>query len=83
MTLTLVGKPDCHLCHVMADVVRRVIADGIPLREADVRENPEWHRLYRHDIPVLLWEGAEIARHRIGEQELREKLAGLGIATRT
>ena len=81
--LTIVGKPDCHLCHEMAEVVRRVIGDVIGLVEADVRENAEWHRLYRYEIPVLLWNGREIARHRVGEQQLRELLAGLGVVIRT
>lgn len=81
--LTLIGKPDCHLCHEMADVVRRVIGDGVGLDEADVRANPEWLRQYRYEIPVLLWNGTEIARHRVGEHELRARLADLGVATRT
>ena len=77
MKLTILGKPDCHLCHEMAEVVRRVVDGRAELVEADVRSDPEWHRLYRYEIPVLLCDGQEIARHRIGEQELREKLAPL------
>jgi hypothetical protein len=77
VTLTIVGKPDCHLCHEMADVVRRTTEGRIELVEADVRANPEWMRLYRYEIPVLLWNGQEIARHRISEDELRRKLVSL------
>ena len=80
--LTLLGKPDCHLCHEMAAVVRRVLGDGALLEEADVRSNPEWDRLYRREIPVLLWDGREIARHRTDEAALRETLAGLGVPIR-
>lgn len=81
--LTILGKPGCHLCHEMADVVRRVIGEGAELEEADVRTNPEWLRLYRYEIPVLLWNGREIARHHVEEEQLRETLAGLGVAIRT
>jgi len=81
--LTLIGKPDCHLCDEMAEVVRRVIGEGAELVKADVRDDPEWLRLYRYEIPVLLYDGREIARHRVGEPELREMLAGLGVAIRT
>ena len=79
MTLVLLGKPDCKLCHEMADVVRRVIGTKIELQEKDVRSDPEWQRLYRHDIPVLLGDGQEIARHRVDEADLRSRLQQLGL----
>lgn len=79
----MLGKPDCHLCHEMADVVRRVIGPEVTLVEADVRSNPEWMRQYRYEIPILLCDGNEIARHRIDEADLRAKLASAGWATRT
>lgn len=77
MTLTLLSKPDCHLCHVMADVVHAVLGERIVLVLEDVRSRPEWSG-YRQEIPVLLWEGREVVRHRATEGELREKLAALG-----
>ena len=77
--LTLLGTAECKLCHEMADVVRRVAGGAVTLVEADVRSDPEWHRLYRYEIPVLLFEGREVVRHRIGEAELRERLAQLGL----
>ena len=73
----MLGKPDCHLCHEMADVVRRVIGPETTLVEADVRSDPEWLRHYRYEIPVLLCDGQEIARHRVSEDDLRAKLAAL------
>jgi hypothetical protein len=76
--LTLIGKPDCHLCHEMASVVRKVIGPEVELVEADVRSDPEWLRLYRREIPVLLaGDGRELARHRVDEPAFREILAGL------
>ena len=73
--LTLLGKPDCHLCHEMAAVVRRVLGEiGGRLVERDVREDPELEKRYRLEIPVLLREGRELARHRVTEAELRERL---------
>ena len=81
--LTVLGKPDCHLCHVMADVVRRAIAGlDATLVERDVRDDPDTHVRYRYDIPVLLLGGTELARHRVDESDLRARLLSLGIARR-
>ena len=74
-TLTLLGKPDCHLCHQMHEVVARVAGDyGLTVVERDVRDDPETRRRYLLEIPVLLLADAELARHRIAEDELRRRL---------
>jgi hypothetical protein len=81
--LTVLGKPDCHLCHVMADAVRAAIAGlHATLVERDVREDPETFARYRYDIPVLLFGGRELARHRVDEAGLRTRLIALGVAVR-
>jgi hypothetical protein len=75
----LVGKPDCHLCHVMEEVVSPVLAArGIPLVVRDVRDDPDLLRRYRNDIPVLLAGDIELARHRVTRDELVARLAALG-----
>jgi hypothetical protein len=78
-TLTLLGKPDCRLCHEMRAVVERVLVEGdVPLVERDVREDPELERRYRLEIPVLIWGDREVARHKVTEPELRRRLSELG-----
>ena len=73
--LILVGKPGCHLCEVMRDVVAPVAAEmGLTLVERDVRSDPELDELYRNDIPVLLLGGREVARHRVSPEDLRARL---------
>ena len=60
----------------MAAVVERILAEcGGRLVQRDVAEDPELARRYRLEIPVLLWEGREVARHRITEAELRRRLS--------
>lgn len=77
MTLTLLGKPDCHLCHVMEAEIAPLLAErGVPLVVRDVREDPELLLRYRFEIPVLLADGVEIARHRITRAELVARLDG-------
>ena len=78
--LTLLGKPDCHLCHEMRRVVERVAADaGLALVERDIAEDPELADRYRLEIPVLLLAGEEVARHRVTEAALRERLRRAGV----
>lgn len=80
--LTLLGKPDCHLCHEMRLVVERVLADGGPaLIVRDISEDPALEERYRLDIPVLLLDGRELARHRVTEEAFRERLRSAGVAT--
>lgn len=74
--MTLVGKPGCHLCEEMRTVVERVLNGGpLELRELNVLEHPDLEARYVFEIPVLLLEGAEIARYRVTEADLRQRLA--------
>jgi hypothetical protein len=78
LVLTLVGKPDCHLCQDMKALVERVApAFAATIVEKDVRDDPDLERRYVFEIPVLLVGPREIARHRIDEAELRRRLAEL------
>jgi hypothetical protein len=73
--LVLLGKPGCHLCEVMHGVAAPVAAElGLALTERDIRSDAELDALYRHDIPVLLLDGREVARHRVSAEDLRARL---------
>jgi hypothetical protein len=62
----------------MRDVVSPLAEEiGLVLDERDVRSDPEWHELYRNDIPILLLEGREVARHRVTAEGLRARLREL------
>lgn len=76
--LVLLSKPGCHLCKEMKAAVLPVLDElGLGLVERDVRDDPEDRRLYATEIPVLLWDGAVVARHRITADALRSRLAEL------
>ena len=48
---------------------------GLGVLERDVRDDPEAESRYLFEIPVLLLGAEEIARHRITEEALRQRLA--------
>jgi hypothetical protein len=59
----------------MRGVVERVLAQrGGVVVERNVHDDPELLRRYRFDIPVLLLGERELARHRVTEAALLERL---------
>lgn len=79
-SLTLLSRPDCHLCHEMRTLVERLIRDmPLELVERNIEEDETLLRRYALLIPVLVLGDAEVARHRISEAELRSRLSELGL----
>ena len=75
--LTLYTRPGCHLCNTMKAVVQRVRRQqAFKLTELDVSADPALERRYGRDVPVLLIDGVEVARHRLDETELTRRLRG-------
>jgi glutaredoxin len=64
--LTLYTKPQCGLCDEVKDVIdeaRARIAFELDVR--NILEDAADYDRYKHDIPVVLLNGREIARHRM------------------
>ncbi len=80
VTLTLLGKPGCHLCADAKLVVDRVTAelaaDGrrVQVIERSILDDPELEREYHDDIPVVLIEGAFHGKWRLDPTRLRADL---------
>lgn len=75
------SKPGCHLCDVMKDVIHRVIDDhpaGLSLEEIDITTDTRLLDRYGTEIPVLMIDGARVAKYRITEEELRRALRARG-----
>lgn len=68
---SLVTKKDCSLCVPVKFILQKVVARYPSARyeEIDIEEheNRSFFQLYKHDIPVVLFNGKEVARHRIQE----------------
>jgi thioredoxin-like negative regulator of GroEL len=77
--LTLFSSPTCSLCVPVKEVLQEAVAasgDALELRVVDIsaRENIAAFRLYKHDIPVVLLDGTEVARHRLSREQLQSCL---------
>ena len=75
--LVLVSKDHCTLCDEARHVIREVTKDTpFTLQEIDVRDHRHLSRFKNH-IPVLFWQGDEIARLKVDPDELRAKLEAI------
>ena len=73
--VTIYSKPDCHLCDRVKDVITRCRAQAdFALEEIDISQDPELLDRYSQDIPIILLDGKEIARHFLRERKLLELL---------
>ena len=74
-TLTLYGKPGCHLCHDAREAVRRVLLHhDIGLEEVDITRDPLLFRRYGERIPVLELDGEPLFELFVDEAVLEQRL---------
>jgi glutaredoxin len=70
-TVTLYGRPDCHLCDDARAALGRVRAtDGFHLVEVDIEADDALFKRYLERIPVVALDGEEL----FDEDALRAKL---------
>ncbi|MET4783461.1 glutaredoxin family protein [Glaciihabitans sp. UYNi722] len=80
--LTLIGKPDCHLCETARDVITSVVAElggvasapSISVEELSILDDPELLEKYVDEIPVLLLNGRVHNIWRVDADRLRSAL---------
>ena len=80
-TLTLIGKPDCHLCAVASDVVDAVVAElpdaaaeQIEIVEKSINDDATLYERWWEKIPVVLIDGQLHAHWRVSPERLRSAL---------
>ena len=74
-TVTLIGKPGCHLCDDARAVVVRVAAEtGAAVAEQDITQDAQLYDRYWEQIPVVLVDGVQHTFCRVDEQRLRNAL---------
>ena len=81
-TVTLIGKPDCHLCDVARDVVETVVAelpeDTVEVEELSIADDPALYARWWEKIPVVLIDGELHGHWRVSPDRLRAALTAAG-----
>ncbi|MGI9135766.1 MAG: glutaredoxin family protein [Candidatus Nanopelagicales bacterium] len=76
MRITLIGKPDCHLCHDARAVLTRVCGDlGLAWEEVSILEDPVLYDEFWEKIPVVQVEGRTVDFWTVDEERLRRILS--------
>jgi glutaredoxin len=79
-TVTLIGKPGCHLCDDARAVIDSVLAElpeGGPVvrvEERDILQDPALREQYAEEIPVVLIDGRMHTYWRVDPSRLRTAL---------
>ena len=76
--LTLIGKPDCHLCEDALAVVEGVLVDypQVSLERVSILDDAALLEKYHDEIPVLLLDGRVHNIWRVDPARLRTALDG-------
>lgn len=74
--LTLIGKPDCHLCEDARAIVTEVLRDfpTVLLEERSILDDAELLEKYVEEIPVILIDGRVHTIWRVKPERLRAAL---------
>ncbi len=74
-TVTLFGRPDCHLCDDARAVLEGMRADmPFTIVERDIEADDDLLRRYLERIPVVVIDGAEICDLFVDEDAVRTAL---------
>lgn len=83
-TLTIISKPDCHLCDVAREIVETVVADlpeqpdgaddAVEVTELSILDDPALYAQWWEKIPVILIDGRLHAHWRVSPDRLRTAL---------
>ena len=79
VSLTLIGKPGCHLCDNARDVIASVVADlgsaaSVELDEKSILDDADLHEKYVEEIPVVLINGRVHNIYRVDPARLKNAL---------
>jgi hypothetical protein len=74
-TVTLYGRPGCHLCDDARDALLRIRRHTpFALEERDITADDDLHRRYLERIPVVALDGEELFDFFVDEAALVERL---------
>lgn len=79
--LTVIGKPECHLCEVASETIAEVAAElsgevQVDLKKISILDDQSLYEKYWEQIPVILINGAEHAHWRVRREDLKSAILG-------
>ena len=75
-TVTLFGRPGCHLCDDARVVLERLRGElAFDLAERDIEADDATFKAYLERIPVVALDGEELYEFFVDEADLRGRLA--------
>lgn len=77
--ITLIGKPECHLCEVVDGVVSEVLTElsgvadspSVTVEHLSILDDELLYEQYWEQIPVVLIDGVKHAQWRVRPEKLR------------
>ena len=70
------SRKGCHLCEIVKEsLVKLHKRGGFDWRDVDVDSDPDLHRQYNDQVPVVFINGRKAFKYRMDEQEFLRKLA--------
>jgi glutaredoxin len=75
-SLTLYGRPECHLCDEAREAIVALREEGLrfELREVDIETDEELLRVYLERIPVVVLDGEIVSELVLDRVALRSRL---------
>ena len=65
------SRQQCHLCDVLIDELRPLVAGRLEIEIRDIDSRPEWHEKYWSDIPVVEFEGTVVCKHFLDQDAIK------------
>jgi hypothetical protein len=75
ITMTLYGRPECHLCEAMAAELAPLLEGRANLHVVDISDDDDLEVRYGLRIPVLVAGESELSVYRLDKQRVEHYLA--------
>ena len=69
------SRRGCHLCELLIDELIPLVRDRARVTVHDVDTDPRWRARYGDDVPVVVFGGRELCRHRLDADAVTGALA--------
>jgi len=75
-TIRVYSRQGCHLCDVLIEELLPLIEGKLEIEVRDIDSNPNWHKRWYADIPVVEYAGEVVCRHFLDRDAITGILRG-------